>query len=90
MTAVALRISGDLASRSAEHWICHRACLLSLEGWVRRENDNLITVVLKGPEPLIDAMEVACSLGPGDVLVDAISRQEHHNASVPSGFQIAQ
>ncbi|MFK7867847.1 MAG: acylphosphatase [Roseobacter sp.] len=68
-------LSGSLASDTALPWIEHRARLLDLRGWVRRDSAHQITIALSGPLALIDAMEVACSLGPGDVLVDAVSRE---------------
>ncbi|MEX0339315.1 MAG: acylphosphatase [Arenibacterium sp.] len=89
MTEVLLHIRGDLGSDQAIPWICHRARLLDLKGWVQREGSGLITVALAGPAPLVDAMEVACSLGPADVLVERIDRAEHRFKAHPNGFSVA-
>lgn len=89
MIGIELHIAGDLASAQAIPWICHRARLLDLKGWVERESERAIVVALLGPETLIDAMEIACSLGPADIDVDSISRREHWFETRPNGFSIA-
>lgn len=86
---VLLRLTGDLASARLTPWIERRAALLSLSGWVRRESPRAVTIAVTGPPALIDAMEAACSLGPFDVIVDHIAREETAFAAPPSGFEIA-
>lgn len=86
MTGVALTLKGQLASDSAIPWILHRGRLLNLAGWVRREDAETIQMALAGPPSLIDAMEIACSLGPGDVLVETISRTDHNFGRNPKRF----
>lgn len=87
MNGVALTLIGDLGADSAIPWIVHRARLLDLTGCVRRDSDTTIHMALAGPAALIDAMEVACSLGPGDVRVDTIQRGSHIFKSPPVGFE---
>lgn len=86
MTGALLVMGGDLASQSLLPWICHRARLLSLKGSVRRDSDTAVSLWLSGPEPLIDAMEVACLLGPADVLVEDMSRSLYQFDTAPNGF----
>lgn len=86
MSGTELRISGALHHASMIPWICHRARLLDLAGWVDRDPDGALTVTLWGPAPLIDCMEIACSLGPADSLVEDISRNGCNAHSAPSGF----
>ncbi|MEX0282010.1 MAG: acylphosphatase [Arenibacterium sp.] len=89
MRGVQLHIRGDVSSDKAIPWICHRALLLNLNGWVERKNDDLIVVAVEGPEPLVDAMEVACSLGPSDILVQRIDRRDYDFQARPNGFSVA-
>lgn len=73
--AARLEITGALADESFVGWIVERARRLSLSGAVRRISEANIEVTVEGPEALVDAMELACSLGPASVLVDGIVRK---------------
>ena len=84
MEAVELKITGHLDAAFVP-WICHRAHRLDLKGWVVGSGRGL-DVVVAGPAPLIDAMEVACSLGPACVMVDDIARRDIHLGTAPTGF----
>ncbi|MBM1221290.1 acylphosphatase [Ponticoccus sp. SC2-23] len=86
MTAIEFRLEGDLDAASFPDWICHRARLLDLSGWVTNEADGAVSIVVTGPEALIDAMEMACSLGPREVLVDRIERRPHGVPAALNGF----
>ena len=86
MTATELLIEGDLGAEGLADWICARARLLDLSGWVARPGPGRVSVVVSGPEPLVGAMEMACSLGPVDVMVDRIETRPHPLAEVPDGF----
>ena len=88
MISRALIIRGDLQSAQVLPWIEHRARLLDLKGWVARRNAQALEVALWGPEPLIDALEVACLLGPADVQVDTIQARSHQFDATPNGFAI--
>ena len=88
MTTVLFRITGERGAESAVPWISHRAKILDLKGWVARKTPSQIDVLLAGPEPLIEAMEVACSLGPGDVLVEQIEWLSPPTQAVPTEFKI--
>lgn len=69
-----LRILGDLDTQGFADWICHRAGVLDLNGYVKIVNKTEIRVGVSGNPNLIDAMEAACSLGPANVIVDEIIR----------------
>ncbi len=88
MTATEFTLVGALASDSFVDWICRRARLLDLKGWVSRQGPDLMTIVVAGPMPLIDAMEMACSLGPVDVLVDRVERRPRDLSKLPNGFSV--
>lgn len=46
-----------------------------------------MTIVVAGPPALVDAMEMACSLGPIDVLVERIERSAHPMDRSPGSFE---
>ncbi len=76
MVRVPLLICGDVGDDGFLGWIRHRAELLDLDAAVTRLSPREIRVAVAGPEPLVEAMEAACSLGPASVLVDRIDRGE--------------
>lgn len=86
MKATEIRLSGQLASGEFVPWIDHRARLLDLKGWVRREGPNAVTIVVAGPQPLVDAMEMACSLGPVSVDVKRIETSARDLDAPPESF----
>ena len=88
MIATEFRLEGNLASAGFPDWVCHRARLLDLRGWVSAEGPCAMTIVVAGPGPLIDAMEMACSLGPFDVQVDRIESTQRKMEALPNGFRI--
>lgn len=72
LTVSEIRLEGHFRSVGFLDWICHRAHLLDLRGWVTAQGPARISIVVEGPQALIDAMEMACSLGPVDVQVARI------------------
>ncbi len=52
-----------------------RALRLSLRGWIEVGADEAVTVVVEGPEALVDAFEIVCSLGPIESVVDDWNRE---------------
>lgn len=87
MKATEFQLRGQLSGAGFTDWICHRARLLDLRGWVRSEGPEAVTIMVAGPEALVDAMEMACSLGPINVWVDRIERQERSLETAPNGFR---
>ena len=87
MKATEFQLTGQLAAHGFVDWVCHRARLLDLNGWVKPNGSEAMTIVVTGPEPLVDAMEMACSLGPMDVWVERIDRQARDLETLPNGFQ---
>lgn len=86
MRATEFRLTGQLGSSGFADWVCHRARVLDLNGWVKPDGSEAMTIVVSGPEPLVDAMEMACSLGPMDVWVERIDRHARALDSLPNGF----
>lgn len=54
----------------------HRARRLDLALQVVRADDGCVRVVIEGEPDLIDAFEMACSLGPLDCLVHQVARTD--------------
>jgi len=67
-----LLIHGFFPEDAFSDWITRRANRLSLEGWVIGYNQHLIEVCMVGDKVLVEAMEVACSLGPLEAQIDHI------------------
>ncbi len=87
MTATEMVLRGRLTSEGLPDWVCHRARLLNLVGWVSPRDAQTVSIVVSGPEALVDAMEMACSLGPMDVMVEEIERHPRTLAVLPNDFQ---
>ncbi len=83
---VEMHIAGQVASETFADWICHRARLLDLTGWVTIVDEAEIVAHVTGDAVLVDAMEVACSLGPADVFVDRIDCRPLETAQGHNGF----
>ena len=87
--AVQFRIRGRSLEKSFLAFVAEKARRLSLDGWAALPRTDEITVVVSGPEALVDMLEVACMLGPLDAFVDAIDRVELPESFSPSaGFTV--
>lgn len=85
------RLEGDLAAPGLAAWVSHRAALLNLAGWFSQASPERADILVVGPEPLLEAMEISCSLGPADVLVRSLTVQDSDVAeaeAAPQGFLI--
>ena len=69
--AVRYAILGRFDRPAYLDFVADRAAWLDIRGWVA-ESDDGVTLVAAGPESLVGALEMACTLGPGDALVDSI------------------
>ncbi|WP_237155507.1 hypothetical protein [Oryzibacter oryziterrae] len=66
--------SGALVPESFRAFAEHRAARLDLGLAVGPLSAALAEVAVTGPEPLVDAFEMACSLGPSDCLILDVAR----------------
>ena len=57
-------------------WVVRRARLLDLAGGIERQNSTRIELQASGDQVLLEALEVACSLGPVSAQVDSIVRRD--------------
>ncbi len=74
--ATTLVFHGRLNTESFIEFARHRAVRLALQVAVRRATPNRIDISVAGDEALVDAFELACTLGPLDCLV-----LDHHRVS---------
>lgn len=75
---VTLEFLGDLPVDSFAEFAAHRAARLSLQWRTVAQSNARAVFWLDGPAALIDAFEMALSLGPYDCLVHDVRR--HTNA----------
>lgn len=88
MEAREILLTGRLGSDTLPAWVSHRARLLNLSGWLLRESTDSASIVVCGAPPMMEAMEVSCSLGPADVLVETIRSHPYALDHQPEGFSI--
>jgi acylphosphatase len=67
-------------------FVLNRARWLDINGWASAEQ-GAATVVAAGPEALVGALEMACTLGPWDALVEEIEARDEPGLVEP-GFDI--
>ena len=67
-------------------FVMRRAERLSLRGWIEANGAGAVTVAAQGPEALVDAFEMACSLGPIEARVESWTREERATGVNSEGF----
>lgn len=68
-----LTLRVDDPEKACPDWIVHRAHVLDLSGSLRQSADGHLSIVAYGERTLLEAFEVACSLGPASARVLAVS-----------------
>lgn len=79
-------ISGRMEVASYLDFVAERARWLDIRGWVSADGAD-VTLVAAGPEALVGALEMACTLGPLDALVETIDAVDEAGP-VGNGFQV--
>jgi acylphosphatase len=82
-------ISGRMHMPSFLDFVVERAQWLGLDGWVAANDDATVSLAVAGPEALVGALEMACTLGPLDALIDEV-RPVGEPSAFPAGFAIRQ
>ncbi len=77
LRTVTLRFEGHLPEASFAEFAAHRAARLSLPHAILMQDAGAAVIRLTGPAALIDAFEMALSLGPADCLVREVRRQDN-------------
>ena len=86
---VAWAISGRMDVPGYLDFVVDRARWLGLDGWVAANDDDTVSVAVAGPEALVGALEMACTLGPLDALIEEV-RPVGEPAGISAGFIIRQ
>lgn len=80
-------ISGRLDVQNYLDFVAERANWLGISGWVAANDDRSVTLLAAGPEALVGALEMACTLGPHDALVEDIVGTDAPGPAL-TGFEI--
>ncbi|MEQ1900004.1 MAG: acylphosphatase [Devosia sp.] len=80
-------ISGRMNVSEYLDFIVERADWLAIDGWASADDQGRVTLVAAGPEALVGALEMACTLGPLTALVESILAEDE-SAEVGSGFAL--
>ena len=83
---VLMRVAGSLDAGYLD-FVASRAQWLDLDGWTTIVGPGRAEIAAAGPEALVGALEMACTLGPLDSLVETIDC-EPLAEPVPSGFVV--
>lgn len=67
--AIMFTFTGSFQPESFGAFVRHRAGRLALSAMIRESGPTRIEVEVTGEPDLLDAFEMACSLGPADALV---------------------
>jgi len=67
------QMTGSFDEVVLQQWISHRALVLDVDIQFLHSEPKLIKFEAKGHPILLEALEVACSLGPSSAIVDTIS-----------------
>jgi acylphosphatase len=86
--AAKVRISGHVQGVYFRAWTRGEAERLSLDGWVRNENDGSVTALIAGPRGDVDAMIALLHRGPPDAVVSQVVVEDVDPAEVAGGFGI--
>ena len=86
--AVRLVFSGRNIGAGFLDFVEDRARRFGLDGWAAIERPDAATVLVAGPEALVDMLEVACLLGPADCLVETVEHRELRPGSLGPGFAL--
>ena len=82
-------ISGRMNMPTYLDFVVERAQWLGLDGWVAANDDQTVSLAVAGPEALVGALEMACTLGPLGALIDEV-RPVGEPGAFPAGFAIRQ
>lgn len=80
-------IAGRMDVSDYLSFVAERAHWLDVSGWAEADGADGVTLVAAGPEALVGALEMACTLGPLDALVERIEGVEEAGP-VAQGFAI--
>jgi acylphosphatase len=86
--AAKVRISGHVQGVFFRAWTRGEAERLSLDGWVRNENDGSVTALIAGSREKVEAMIALLHRGPPEAVVSQVVVEEANPAEVAAGFRV--
>ena len=81
------RYAGTMTVADFLEFTAERARWLDVSGWVAASGDNAVTMVAAGPEAMVGALEMACTLGPLNAVITDIEVHDE-DGPVAAGFAI--
>lgn len=67
-----MKMVGQFQEDSFRNWVMHRAKILDLDVKIKTANSSLVELSASGHPILVEALEIACSLGPLESTVESI------------------
>ncbi|MGV8985344.1 MAG: hypothetical protein ACOH2H_03550 [Cypionkella sp.] len=74
-------ILGDVGSPVFQNWIRNHAIRLGVECRILLHSAKRLELTITGPDELVNAMVLGCSLGPQEVMVDDVVRLPKNSAT---------
>ncbi len=82
-------IAGRLDMAAYLAFVEERGRWFGIDGWVAAEDARRVTLVAAGPDAMVGALEMACTLGPLSALVEEIDAIEEPQPA-KAGFALVQ
>jgi acylphosphatase len=86
--ALKISVTGRVQGVGFRDWTRREAADLKLDGWVRNEVDDSVTVVVAGSRGKVELLVALLHKGPRSALVASVKAVEVDPSEVPSGFSI--
>jgi hypothetical protein len=67
-----IKMIGEFETSSFQNWIRHRADILNVDVEINSASSCVMELSASGHPILVEALEIACSLGPMESTVDSI------------------
>lgn len=67
-----IKLLGHFQEESFQNWVMHRAKILDLDVIIKTANSSQVELSASGHPILVEALEIACSLGPLESTVESI------------------
>lgn len=67
-----IKMIGEFEKSSFQNWILHRADILNVVVEIKSASSRVMELSASGHPILVEALEIACSLGPMESTVDSI------------------
>lgn len=81
-------ITGRMDVADYLSFVVERAAWFGVRGWVEADG-AAVTLVAAGPEAMVGALEMACTLGPLNALIETVAPAAEPGP-VPAGFFVRQ